>query len=246
MLYLITFSLAVGLLGVIVAIKFLVKNAIKRYNSQKIDYICTIKNKPMKQIKITTLEALLQLGPVDFSYKKIDGQIKTTRGTNRSLDIPTYSRPAASTGGGLSHSGNLSYYDLIDDQWKTVWGGAEISVPAKIHNPATTVTAPVTAPVTTPVATNTTSASVAGLFNALPDQLEDLLKKKIIKFEYITTDGDPRLAYGTNDAARVSKVGGLAGKVLSYFDIEKGDIRSLSLNKNSTVKVLEIIDIPLK
>lgn len=242
MLYLIIFSLAIGLLGVIVALFYFIENPIKRYNSKKIDYICTIKNKPMKQIKITTLEALLQLGPIEFSYKKIDGQVKTTKGTNRSIDIPTYSRPTASTGGGLSHSGNLSYYDLIDDQWKTVWSGAEITVPTKYHNTST----PAASPVTTPVATNTTSASVAGLFNALPNQLEDLLKKKIIKFEYITTDGDPRLAYGTNDAARVSKTGKLAGKVLSYFDIERGDIRSLSLDKNSTVKVLEIIDIPLK
>lgn len=187
----------------------------------------------MQKININTLQSLLTLGTVSFSYKKMDGSVKVTRGTNLPAQIPIYSRPTNSTAGGFTTGGNLSYYDLEDDQWKSVWVGAEIFAKVVKMTPAT---------VTTSVTTN----AIPVLFNAYPEQLDELLSKKIVRFEYKTTTGDARQAYGTNDATRVGNIGGLTTRTLNYYDIEKEDMRSLSLAANATVKILDIIDLPLK
>lgn len=191
----------------------------------------------MQKITLNTLHGLLTLGATTFSYTKMDGKVKKTRGTNNPFEIPTYSRPTKTAAGGFTTGGNLSYYDLEADQWKSVWAGA--TVMAQLTKSQTPTPAPAA---TTTVATKT----VPVLFEAFPLQLVELLSKKIVRFEYETVKSGTRQAYGTNDATRVSKIGALTGQTLSYYDIEKEDIRSVSLKINHGIKILDIIDLPLK
>lgn len=69
-----------------------------------------------RKISRKKLEERLSKGEVSFSYEKIDGTVKTVRGTTNVELIPEEWRP---TGGSLSHAGT-AYFDLDIQEWRSI------------------------------------------------------------------------------------------------------------------------------
>lgn len=180
----------------------------------------------MKKISLKELATLLATAKVHFTYTTKKNEVKQTTGTNASAFLPT-----GVTGSTFPDPhGNLSYYDLVEDGWRTVHGLSEITVGNQ-----------------TVIPTNASTGYVS------PSELVNLLSKKIVKFEYLTKRDGLRVAYGTLDATRLPKISSLnlptsvaPNTDILYYDIEKDGIRNASHDTNTSFKVIEILDLPLK
>jgi hypothetical protein len=73
----------------------------------------------MHQIETTpeTLRSLLQDGPVKFSFKKLDGSLRTAIGTTNLSSIPEISHPQ-----GVRKSSDkvIVFFDIEKSEWRSV------------------------------------------------------------------------------------------------------------------------------
>lgn len=220
----------------------------------------------MKKQKPTLnfLATLLNIGEVTFSYDTKKGKQKTVCGTLDTFSIPN----AKFSDGGVDGNGNVTYWDVDVASWKTIHKGAQIEIDfdaldEKVftnkekyltNNISANlfVSAPLTKMVTTaPVSKTITSPDLTTFNNNSVniDILLNLLNQKIVKFEYTSSKG-LRVAYGTTDSKRSSKVGKIDNKSrtgsILYYDIEKDGMRTVTFTNKDLFKVIEVLDLPLK
>jgi hypothetical protein len=173
----------------------------------------------MTKIPVTTLASLLSLGELAFTYITKDGDTKTTRGKD----------------GKLSANGNVTYYDLSENDYRTVHANSIVSALLSKTDPNWQI----------PKKSSGTSINTGTSISTAT--LQDLLENNIVKFEYAKGDGTLRVAYGTTDNKRIQKAfinNSNNSLVVNYFDIEKQGIRSVS--KGVYVKLITMFDLPLK
>jgi hypothetical protein len=181
----------------------------------------------MTKISISTLVSLFTIGELSFSYTTKDGELKTTRGKEGTLDI----------------KGNVVYFDLNENGYRTVHANSNIEALLNKYDPNWQV--PKKGYVNQTVSVNPSQLKPGT--SIATTTLQDLLATTIVKFEYTKGDGTLRLAYGTTDTKRLPSnlfINQNNSSVVNYFDIEKKAIRSVS--RGVYVKLIDTFDLPLK
>ncbi|MEO6304518.1 MAG: SH3 beta-barrel fold-containing protein [Bacteroidia bacterium] len=196
----------------------------------------------MTPVNLNQLANLLLLGPLHFEYLKLDGTLRTAKGT-LCKNLITGSPKVIQLY--YTKEGNLNYYDLDANSWKTVAKDTSIAASLTKKDRSSflqtaqkkvTLKTPVPVP---PVISNGTIT---------PVQLVDLLNSNIVKFKYEKPDGSKRIAYGTTDPSRTRKVSTTsslkpAGNI-PYYNIEQDTWKTIAAG--SSIELVDVFDVPLK